>query len=145
VIALPRRSARRLLIPLLLATSLNIAPTHAVGATAPPGIQPPFTGATALTSSPQAGSSDNSKVDTWVFKGTAGHNVHLVITTTGDKSFAPTLYVFTPSGVLVSGGSCSSCELGVNVTESGNWSVAASKADDDGLTGSYTLSVTDAN
>lgn len=143
--AFPGRSALRLLIPLLFATSLNITLARADGATAPPGIKPPFAGATALTATPQAGNSDASKVDTWVFKGTAGHNVHLAITTTGDKNFAPTLYVFTPSGVLVSGGSCSGCELGVNVTESGVWSVAASKANEDGTTGSYTLSVTDAN
>ena len=108
-------------------------------------VQPPFSGATVLSATPQAGSSDTAKVDGWTFSGTAGHKVHLAITTTGDKNFAPTLYVFTPSGVLVDGGSCSSCALGVNVTEGGTWSVAASKATDDGSTGSYTLSVTDAN
>jgi hypothetical protein len=108
-------------------------------------VQPPFSGATALSASPQAGSSDTAKVDGWTFTGTAGHNVQLAITTTGDKKFAPTLYVFSPSGVLVRVGSCGGCESGVNVTENGTWSVAASKATDDGSTGSYTLSVTDAN
>ena len=142
-----RHPAQNLFIALLLATALNIAPAHADDATtAPSGIKPPFTGSTALTATPQNGNSDASKVDGWTFKGTAGHNVKLVITTTGDKSFAPHICVFSPSGDLVSVGGCTSgCELGVNVTENGTWSVAASKATDDGSTGSYTLAVTDAN
>ena len=106
-------------------------------------IQPPFTGATALTGSAQAGSADKAKIDDWTFTGAAGHNVKLTIATTGDAAFAPWLYVFTPTGVLTTTANCNACDVGIDVTESGTWSVAASKATLDGSTGSYTLSVSD--
>jgi hypothetical protein len=108
-------------------------------------IQLPLSGATPLSGIPAAGSNDQARIDGWTFTGTAGHKIKLALATTGDPNFSPQLFIFTPSGALVSSGGAAGGETEFDITESGTWSIAVSKATDDGSTGSYTLSATDEN
>ena len=93
----------------------------------------------------KSGTNTRGGIDVYTFAGTAGHSSHLTLTPTSHNKFVPEIYVFGPDGAQVSGVYCAAkCSFDVP-TANGTYTVMALKHDDHDVTGSYALSVSNAN
>jgi hypothetical protein len=103
-------------------------------------------GGTALMSGhSQKGTNTRGGFDVYSFTGTAGQKKRLTLTRTGGKGFVPEVYAFGPGGADIGSVYCAeSCSMDVD-TGNGAYTAMVWKNDDHDVTGSYSLSVSNAN
>jgi hypothetical protein len=101
---------------------------------------------TALTpDQDKSGSNTRGDMDVYTFAGTSGHTARVTLNPTSGNHFAPEVDVFGPDGALANGMWCAArCSFDVPTTN-GTYTVTALKHDDSDVTGTYTLSVSNAN
>ena len=103
------------------------------------------TGTAMTTGQDKSGSNSRGDMDVYTFTGTAGHTARLTLNPTSDNHFAPEVHVFGPDGSMANGLWCAArCSFDVP-TANGAYTVMALKHDDSDVTGTYTLSVSNAN
>ena len=103
-------------------------------------------GGTALaTGQNQKGTNARGGFDVYSFTGAPGQKKRLTLTRTGGKGFVPEVYAFGPNGEDLGSVYCAtSCSMDVD-TGSGTYTAMVWKNDDHDVTGSYSLSVSNAN
>jgi hypothetical protein len=103
-------------------------------------------GDTALTpGKSQKGTNTRGGFDVYSFTGTPGQKKRLTLTRTGGKGFVPEVYAFGPGGADLGSVYCAeSCSMDVD-TGNGAYTAMVWKNDDHDVTGSYSLSVSNAN
>jgi hypothetical protein len=104
-----------------------------------------LSGGTALTPGQnQNGTNERGGIDVYSFTGTQGQKQRLTLTRTDGKGYVPELQVFGPGGADLGSVYCDKgCSLDVD-TDSGTYTAMVFKHDDQDVTGSYTLSVSNA-
>jgi len=102
--------------------------------------------ATAITpGQDKSGSNTRGDMDVYTFTGTSGHTARVTLNPTSGNHFVPEVHVFGPDGALANGMWCAArCSFDVPTTN-GTYTVTALKHDDHDVTGTYTLSVSNAN
>jgi hypothetical protein len=151
-----RRPALRLIVSLLLATSLHIVPSHANGVDKMMTIGQPASGSVAGKGADiykiEVGSGDslviqlegNASASVDVTASNAGNPASLadIAPAAGPTSGASEVIVYTPSGDYAGKLTCAvSCNLKLPVTGKGVWKLVVLKRDQDEAAGQYTLSV----
>jgi hypothetical protein len=101
---------------------------------------------TALTAGQnQNGTSARGGFDVYSFTGTPGQKKRLTLTRTGGEGFVPEVHAFGPGGADFGSVYCAeSCSMDVD-TGNGTYTAMVWKNDDHDVTGSYSLSVGNAN
>jgi len=93
----------------------------------------------------QNGTNARGGFDVYSFSGTAGQKKRLTLTGTGGAGFVPEVYAFGPKGEDLGSVYClTSCSMDVD-TGNGAYTAMVWKNDDNDVTGSYSLSVSNAN
>lgn len=103
-------------------------------------------GATAMSQGQEkTGTNTRGGLDAYSFSGTAGQTKRLTLARTGGEGFAPEVYVFGPNGEDIGSVYCAEgCSMDV-ATGNGTYTAMVWKNDDHDVTGSYSLSVGNAN
>ena len=101
---------------------------------------------TALTAARnQTGANVRGGFDVYSFTGTPGQTKRLTLTSTGGDGFVPEVHAFGPGGADLGSVYCDKgCSMDVN-TGDGSYTAMVWKNDDNDVTGSYSLSVSNAN